>query len=144
MRFIIEFEVPENVYLNSKSRYIPEKRHLGEVKLGNMIAESFGWQNPVNHDLDHHRLEIEAFPIDKWVDFEKRFYEAIPDCDTVSRIRLINALTALMTFNGKPSGDAIANLPDLEYRGPDSHCKACEDERAGIKHIQSQRHTCKK
>lgn len=34
--------------------------------------------------------------------------------------------------------------PDLEYFGPNSHCKACEDEKNGIKHIQAARHTCRK
>lgn len=44
-----------------------------------------------------------------------------------------------------PSGDTITNLSDqMEYRGPSSHCKACEDEAAGIKHIQAQKHTCRK
>ncbi len=69
MKFTTEFKVPESA--QSRRDYIPEKRHLAELKMGNMLAESFGWQNPVNHDLDHHRLEIEAFPIDKWVEFKK-------------------------------------------------------------------------
>lgn len=32
--------------------------------------------------------------------------------------------------------------PALNYKGPNSHCKACEDEAAGIKHIRAQKHTC--
>ena len=56
MRFITEFEVPESAQSHMERRnYIPEKRHLMEVGMGNMIAKSFGWQNPVNHNLDHHR-----------------------------------------------------------------------------------------
>jgi hypothetical protein len=38
----------------------------------------------------------------------------------------------------------IPNLGNIEYRGPSSHCKACEDEAAGIKHIQAPIHTCRK
>lgn len=36
------------------------------------------------------------------------------------------------------------DLGEMEYRGPNSHCKACEDEAAGIKHITAQKHTCRK
>lgn len=74
MRFITEFKVPEYFQSNRRIHYVPEKRHMMEVGMGNMIAESFGWQNPVNHNLDHHRLEIEAFPMDKWVEFKKRLF----------------------------------------------------------------------
>lgn len=32
----------------------------------------------------------------------------------------------------------------MNFRGSSSHCKACEDEAAGIKHITSAKHTCRK
>jgi hypothetical protein len=38
----------------------------------------------------------------------------------------------------------MPDLGNMEYRGPSSHCKACEDEKAGIKHIQAPMHTCRK
>lgn len=38
------------------------------------------------------------------------------------------------------------SMPDLqpEYRGPAHHCKACENEAKGIKHIKAEKHTCRK
>jgi hypothetical protein len=33
--------------------------------------------------------------------------------------------------------------PGINYRGPNSHCKACEDEAAGIKNIRASVHTCR-
>jgi uncharacterized phage protein (TIGR01671 family) len=38
----------------------------------------------------------------------------------------------------------IPDLGNMEYRGPSSHCKACEDESNGVKHLQAQKHTCRK
>lgn len=38
---------------------------------------------------------------------------------------------------------AVTEIPQMEYRGPNSHCKACEDEAAGIK-TSGGKHTCRK
>lgn len=38
----------------------------------------------------------------------------------------------------------IKPLKQPKYYGPNSHCKACEDEAKGVKHIQAQKHTCRK
>lgn len=38
---------------------------------------------------------------------------------------------------------SIETFPELQYRGPSSHCKACEDEAAGIKGPAA-KHTCRK
>lgn len=109
MRFITEFKVDElecDLPGHPSASY---RREGCNNKLGNLIGDCFKWETPVNGDKLRHRLEIEAFPMDKWIEFEKRFYDALPDYDAASRIRLINALTALMTFTGKPSGDTITN-----------------------------------
>lgn len=99
MRFVTEFEVPEYFQSNRRIPYVPEKRHIMEVGMGNMIAESFGWQNPVNHNLDHHRLEIEAFRMDKWIDFKNRLLSHIHFCndeDTpVDEIRVLQLIKEL-------------------------------------------------
>ncbi len=102
MRFITEFKVSESA--QSDKRYIPEKRHLSELKMGNMLAESFGWENPVNHNLDHHRLEIEAFPMDKWVEFKEELLTAIKRKPFIDGEEIEKILQELESF-GKPSGD---------------------------------------
>lgn len=147
MRFITEFElgIP---YKGPQEQYFKGNMQL---KLGGMIADSFGWKEriftdpqPNIEDMKRWSLEIEAFPMDKWVEFKKRFLAALPDYDSTSRIRLENALHDLESPD-KPSNSVITNLSDqMEYRGSSTHCKACEDEAAGIKHIMAQKHTCKK
>lgn len=74
MRFIVEFIEPEYFIKNRRFPYIPEKRHIMEAGMGSMIAESLGWQNPVNHNLEHHRLEIEAFPAHQWETFKQKLF----------------------------------------------------------------------
>lgn len=111
MRFITEFEVPASFeglynYHVVSERFIYNNKERSKYKLGEMIDDSFGWQNPVNNNPLHHRLEIEAFPMDKWIEFKNRFMDALPDYDSVSRIRLTNALADLESFvipqNKKP------------------------------------------
>lgn len=146
MRFITEFEIKEEDDKDKGFRRVLlfNKTSNGQIEMGRMLAAQFGWENPVNGNPLHHRLEIEAFPMDKWVEFKRSIATLIMNnCDELSEdvIKLLNKLESF----GKPSGDAIINLSDqIEYRGSNSHCKACEDEAAGIKHIKAQKHTCKK
>lgn len=114
MRFITEFEIDGNINTGMLSHLIPDKKAIREMGIGKDIGRAFGWDNYGSITLtgpvkEHFKLDIEAFPMEKWVEFEKRFYDALPDYDVVSKTRLINALTALMTFHGNPSGDAITN-----------------------------------
>lgn len=145
MRFKGEFKVPAGMSKEANSTYIETRKERAETGIGYLLSKSFGWQNPVNGDKSHHLLEIEAFPTDKWVEFKQKLFKQF---DSLSGI--VNAGPFMVLFHelesfGKPSGDAITNLADqMGYRGPSSHCKACEDEKAGIKHIQAQNHTCKK
>ena len=149
MRFITEFELDGNIDTKLLPHLIPDKKGIREMGIGKDIGRAFGWDNYVSTTLsgpvkEHFKLEIEAFPMDKWVEFRQRFFDALPYFDATSKIRLENALRDLESFC-KPSGDAMTNLFDqMEYRGSSSHCKACEDEAAGIKHILAQKHTCKK
>lgn len=105
MRFITEFIVPESAYGRRERRdYVPEKRHLSELKMGNMLAELFGWQNPVNHNLEHHRLEIEAFPMDKWLEFRNKIIEESRKGRSNRTNNIIQMFQELESF-GKPTGE---------------------------------------
>jgi hypothetical protein len=76
MRFITEFKVPEAFHGDPAywpkwaDRFIHNNQEQLRYGMGEMLQESFGFQNPVNSDTLHHRLEIEAFPMDKWVEFK--------------------------------------------------------------------------
>lgn len=54
-----------------------------------------------------------------------------------------NIHIAIQWYNKQSEAKGMPDLT-MEYRGPNAHCKACEDEKKGIKHIQAQRHTCRK
>jgi hypothetical protein len=101
MRFITEFELLTPFEIkNYKSL-----REKGTAEwLGLDIARAFGWQQKGETTLrgpvsERHSLEIEAFPMDKWMEFRKRLLAALPDYDTTSRIRIENALHDLESFN---------------------------------------------
>src|ERR1044072_6020245 len=115
MRSITEFEFSPNPMEHEAAREyrIGNIKNAQERHLGWVIAKSFGWDvkgvtaltktDPVKQWFT---LEIEAFPMDKWIEFKKRFKDALPDYDSVSRTRLLNALDDLesfvMTGNEKP------------------------------------------
>jgi hypothetical protein len=65
-------------------------RYCEGVWLSSKRRNNLAW--PVS---ERHTLEIEAFPMDKWIEFKKRFMDALPDYDSVSRSRLINAIAEL-------------------------------------------------
>lgn len=108
--------------------------------LGKLIGETFDWKpSPASSDeeMDRYKLEIIVFTVDKWIEFKQKLF-------TLDQVRILELIKELESF-GKPSGDAITNLADqMGYRGPSSHCKACEDEKSGVKHITAQKHTCRK
>lgn len=77
MRFITEFETDDYSYVRGI------KKIHGEENIGHEIAGSFGWNEREVTKLDPdvriihvHKLEIEAFPMDRWVEFKKRLVEA--------------------------------------------------------------------
>jgi hypothetical protein len=55
-----------------------------------------------------------------------------------------NDIDLLVNTILKEDNPFFDDLGNMEYRGPSSHCKACQDEAAGIKHIQAPIHTCRK
>lgn len=146
MRFKGEFIVPEGISKEGNPTYIETRKERAETGIGYLLSKSFGWQSPVNGDKSHHRLEIEAFPMDKWVEFKQKMMNLFKNNDFASNgFDELNKITEELESFGKPSGDAITNVADqMEYRGPSSYCKACEDEKNGVKHIMAQKHTCRK
>lgn len=108
MRFITEFEL--------NHPYTPTRENNSKKEMlegmGKMIGESFGWNEKSSVAFTRHTLEIEAFPMDKWVEFKQRLFSEIATCnDTdfpVDGARILSWIKELESF-GKPSGDAITN-----------------------------------
>jgi hypothetical protein len=107
MRFITEFEVPEkfhgdpNMYPRNTDRFIYNNKERSVYEIGEMIDRSFGWQNPVNNNALHHRLEIEAFPMDKWVEFKDKLKWELIGCNCDNTEKIIGLIKELESF-GKP------------------------------------------
>lgn len=94
MRFITEFELAEGNINNSHLSI--EARKDSEMKMGFEIGNVFGWESPVSGHPLRHKLAIEAFPMDKWIEFKNKLH--------------------LELLNGKPSGDNIRELlEELEF-----------------------------
>ncbi len=75
MRFVTEFELsPEDDDNMPLDKEIEYNKNMQHVEMGTMIGESFGWQNPVNSNYLHHRLEIECFPMYKCVEFKRKLF----------------------------------------------------------------------
>lgn len=76
MRFITEFEIA----LPAIEQRIDAYKSRGNLDLGSIISTSFGWKERPYHDqrggndIGRWALEIEAFPVDKWVEFKNRLF----------------------------------------------------------------------
>jgi hypothetical protein len=101
MRFITEFELLTKFQIEN---YKTLRARGAAEWIGLDIAKAFGYQvkgettshGPVS---ERHTLEIEAFPIDKWVEFKKRLIKELPEYDVTAKIRIMDALTDLETFS---------------------------------------------
>jgi len=75
MRFITEFELVPPAIEARLNAY----KARGEFELGQEIAKLFEWQQVGIMVQDkpaklRYTMEIEAFPVDKWVEFKKRLF----------------------------------------------------------------------
>lgn len=106
MRFITEFELNEQ-----ESSKISSFKSKGMMELGILLANSFGWEEggetglslnaPILHKC---KLEIEAFPMDKWIEFKQKLAIALPN-DRKVMLMVVKAVEELESF-GKPAGEA--------------------------------------
>lgn len=94
MKFITEFRIAEEARQYVEYLVLHEKAHR-QRDMGEMLARSFGWQNPINEDSLRYRLEIEAFHFDQWMDFRRRLIAELPEYDAAAKIRIMNALSDL-------------------------------------------------
>lgn len=110
MRFITEFETDDSNYVKGI------KKIHGEENIGHEIAKVFGWDerglttlakdSPIKHI---YKLEIEAFPMDKWIEFKQKLFTYLLESGPmVSGTHILEIIKGLESF-GKPSGDTITN-----------------------------------
>jgi hypothetical protein len=71
MRFITEFELKFPYQLNVLETY--KVRH--HLDIGNQIGETFEWKDDFDDEANRYKLEIEAFPLDKWVEFKEKLID---------------------------------------------------------------------
>lgn len=81
MRFITEFELDGTKFDQS---VMPYRKTQGEAELGSIIAKCFNWDHKGCTTLaadasvkEKFTLEIEAFPMDKWLKFKDGLIECI-------------------------------------------------------------------
>lgn len=81
MRFITEFELDPDVIDRTRSYrdYTFEKMNILEKKMGELIAIAFHWNVPDKMETGKYKLEIEAFPMDKWIEFKQKLAVHIND-----------------------------------------------------------------
>lgn len=106
MRFITEFELDGTKF---DAAEIPYRQEIGEAEMGALIAKAFDWDrkgittlaktDPVKEKFT---LEIEAFPMDKWIEFKNNLLNYLTNCndndelpDTLHVIRLIKSIEYL-------------------------------------------------
>lgn len=108
MRFITEFEL----WTPFEVKNYKGLRQRGAAQwIGEEVAKVFGWDVnsiavPSYPTAERHTLEIEAFPMDKWIEFKNRLLAHIDFCNgedrLVDEIRVLNFIKELESF-GKPA-----------------------------------------
>jgi len=110
MRFITEFETTYDGYDHPNyAKIVSSYKKKREDEIGAKIGEIFGWKEDCQRFRILNTLEIEAFPMDKWMEFKRRLTDALPDYDVTSRTRIMNAMADLESFAGATNPDNINN-----------------------------------
>jgi len=118
MRFITEFALSELQIKHARDQSVEYHKSICDRKIGTMISESFEWNNrdisrtiQANDNNAHSEikmgetftLEIEAFPMDKWVEFKQKvFSEMLEMGPMFSGVRMLELIKELESF-GKPA-----------------------------------------
>jgi hypothetical protein len=95
MRFITEFIFDDGAKPTETT--INYRKEMRDDALGQAIRNSFGFQNPVNGNHLHHRLEIEAFPMDKWIEFKSKLFDEVTS-GTLGGLELLHMIKELESF----------------------------------------------
>ena len=112
MRFITEFESTyEATFEPGHEKYINAYKGRGELEIGSLIGASFGWKEDQQRFKIRNTLEIEAFPMDKWIEFKNRLMEHLNYCeehnelpDTLAVLRFIKELEFFNSNETKKPG----------------------------------------
>jgi hypothetical protein len=112
MRFITEFELITKFQIENYK--ILRARGAAEW-IGLDIAKAFGYQVKGSTTLDgpvseKHTLEIEAFPMDKWVEFKNALFSHIhdPAIGQISPVYILQLIKNLESFS-KPEHHEQSN-----------------------------------
>lgn len=110
MRFISEFESTYGG--ESQKKYIekiPYWEERGQADMGNMIGKLFGWKQREILSEMRHTLEIEAFPMEKWLEFKQKIFMecGMPEPNGVTILEMIKDLE--FYSNNKQAVDELTN-----------------------------------
>jgi len=104
MRFITEFECDDTTW-DATPAIVSYRKERGHLDMGEMIANYFNWKSrgettPHGPVKERYSLEIEAFPMDKWLEFKQRLSK---ECNTPCPHggHILNMLKELESFMGK-------------------------------------------
>jgi hypothetical protein len=106
MRFITEFELAFPYTLDKPYAHMESAKH----DMGHLLQETFGFKEKTYHDqrggneINRWSLEIEAFPMDKWIEFKSRLMNNL-EYGSVEYASISDLLNELESF-GKPAGEA--------------------------------------
>lgn len=96
MRFITEFElVPPAI----PPRIIAYKEYGGQL-IGSEITDLFGWDAKPIEGKVRYTIEIEAFPMDKWIEFKKELFMRLSK-GGVSKMQMSEMIKELESFGAE-------------------------------------------
>lgn len=102
MRFITEFELEYSKPIEVEVIRFPDVYKMKrEFKMGEDIGKSFGWDKKDSEEKVKYKLEIEAFPVDKWIEFKNKLFTELENSNAngIAILQMIKDLE----FYGTPA-----------------------------------------
>ena len=112
MKSITDFKVSGDELKYTPNPVIEHRKSCAEDALGREISEAFSFKELGTIEESglaglYQTLEIEAFPMEKWIEFKEKMFKKL-NLTEYDRYTLSEFIIELESF-GKPTGDTITN-----------------------------------
>lgn len=106
MKFVTDFKVSGEELKYTPNPVIDHRKSCAEDELGSDISKAFSFKELGTIEESglagmYQQLEIEAFPMDKWVEFKKKIIINLPLYDNKSAKGIMTALDELESYGAK-------------------------------------------
>lgn len=107
MQFKTEFSLKFPYQLSTSETH--KVRH--QLDIGNKIADHFNWEEEFDDDENRFKIEIEAFPTHRWIEFKNALFEYLhASGGNVSGVKILQMIKDLEFYGNRQDESTESNV----------------------------------